>query len=218
MLKGIIFDMDGVLVNNMHVHIEAFDIFCRRYGVTGWQEKIAGSIGMGNDDIMRLVLPAEILGRKTLREWGAEKEAVYREIYAPTIKPFTGLVALLEAAAAAGLKCAVGSSGCTENVNFVLDKCGIARLFSARVSGDDVTRCKPDPEIYLTAARKLGFEPSECLVFEDAKAGIEAACNAGMKVVALTTTSPRAAVEAMNPDRIIDDFTQISIEELQRMF
>lgn len=218
MLKGLIFDMDGVLVNNMPVHIEAFEIFCRRYGVTGWQEKINNSIGMGNDDIMRMVLPTDILKLKSPKEWGAEKEAVYREIYDSRITPHTGLAELLANAAAAGLKCAVGSSGCDENVRFVLSKCHIDRFFDVKVCGDDVTRCKPDPEIYLTAARKLGFEPSECLVFEDAKAGVEAARNAGMKVVALTTSSPREAVEAMHADRIIDDFTQITVDELKEMF
>jgi len=218
MLKGVIFDMDGVLVDNTAVHIEAFDIFCRRYGIENWQSKIANFYGMGNDDIMSALLPENIRSEKSLKEWGLEKEAVYREIYATRIKPLDGLCNMLAAIKSAEILCAVGSSACRENVEFVLDKCNIGEYFDLKICGDDVTRCKPDPEIYLTVTDKLGLRPSECLVFEDSKAGIEAGKRAGMVVVALATSLSREVLEReTNADRIIDDFNGITVAEMSRM-
>jgi len=196
MKKAALFDMDGTLVDNTLAHMRAFEIFCARYGVTGWKEKLSQAFGMGNDDIMRLIMPAELIRERGLASLAEEKEAIYREIYAPEIRPVKGLVPLLESLRAAGVRCAVGSSGCRANVDFVLEKCRIGEFFDARISGDRVTRCKPDPEIYLTAAAALGMAPTECVVFEDAKAGIESARRAGVgRVVALATTLPREVLE-----------------------
>ena len=103
------------------------------------------------------------------------------------------------------------------NVDFVLDKCNIARHFSAIVAGDEVTNCKPHPEIYLTAAAKLGLKPSECVVFEDAEAGIEAAHRAGIKVIALATTFDREFLAQTDADFIVDDFRDVTIEMLREL-
>lgn len=182
--------MDGVLVDNSAVHLEAFDLFCRRRHVTDWREKFqSGLNGMGNDDIMRALLPAELVEQVGVRALGEEKEAIYREIYRPV--EIEGLTELLKALRARGLRCAVGSSGCRANVDFILRECRIGEYFDARICGDEVTRCKPDPEIYLKAAAAVGVDPSECMVFEDALSGIESARRAGVAMVtALATTHP----------------------------
>lgn len=215
MLKGILFDMDGVLVNNLEVHRKAFMEFFRRYGVERTFDELSRVFGMGNDDIMGELMPQEIVERVGIRELGHEKEAIYREIYAPTITPQAGLMELLEALKGEGMLCAVGSSGYRLNVNFVLERCNIEPYFAAIVAGDEVTRCKPDPEIYLTAAAKLGLRAEECIVFEDAEAGIEAAKRAGMRVVALATTFSREFLQQTDADYIIDDFRDINIELLR---
>ncbi len=204
--------MDGTLVDNSAVHVRAFEIFCERYGVGDWHEKLAQAFGMGNGDIMRRIMPEEIIQEKGLAALADEKETIYREIYAPTIRPVDGLADLLERLRAAGIRCAVGSSGCRTNIDFVLEKCGIEGCFDVIVSGDRVTRCKPDPEIYLTAADALGLEPAECVVFEDAKAGIEAARRAGAgRIVTLTTTLPREVLATETATNlIIDTFADIT--------
>ena len=207
--------MDGVLVNNLEVHREAFMEFFRRYGVKRTFEDLSRVFGMGNDDIMGELMPRDVVERVGIRELGHEKEAIYREIYAPTITPQPGLLDLLSQLKGENILCAVGSSGYRLNVNFVLEKCHIEPYFSAVVAGDEVTRCKPDPEIYLTAASKLGLCPEECIVFEDAEAGIESAKRAGMKVVALATTFSREFLEETDADYIINDFRDIDVELLR---
>ena len=207
MIKGAIFDMDGTLVDNTPVHIRAFEIFCERYGIRDWKEKLGQAYGMGNDDIMRLIMPAEVIREKGLAALAEEKESIYREIYAPEIVPMPGLTDLLQRLRNAGIRCAVGSSGCRANVDFVLEKCDIESFFDAKINGDMVTRCKPDPEIYLLAAEGLHLLPADCLVFEDARAGITAARRAGAgRIVALVTTDTRSEHGEIRshgvPDRI----------------
>ncbi len=214
MIKGLLFDMDGVLVDNLDVHKRAFRLFFSRYGVDKSIEELSRMFGKGNDDIMRELMPAEVVERVGLRELGYEKEAIYREIYATTIAPTRGLTEFLSECRRRGLKCAVGSSGCMANVDFVLDGCGIRDSFEAVVAGDRVRRCKPDPEIYLTAAAALGLAPAECIVFEDAEAGIVAGKRAGMKVVALSTTFPADFLRDPSADLIVADFTQVDIDML----
>ena len=164
---------------------------------------------MGNDDIMRLIMPAEVI----LVAWLAA--------LAERRNPSTGrstprdradaLTDLLQRLRDAGIRCAVGSSGYKPNVDFVLEKCRIEPYFDARISGDMVSRCKPDPEIYLTAAAALGLTAAECVIFEDAPAGIEAARRAGAgHIVALATTLDRAALAQTDADRVIDDFRDIT--------
>lgn len=209
--------MDGVLVNNLDIHRQAFAEFFRRYGVERTFDELNRHFGRGNDDIMGELMPAEIVARVGIRELGNQKEAIYREIYAPTITPQAGLIEFLEETEREGLVSAVGSSGFMANVDFVLDKCAIRRFFAATVAGDQVTRCKPDPEIYLTAAAKLGLKADECIVFEDAEAGIEAGKRAGMRVVALATTFDRAFLERTDADLIINDFRDISVAKLREL-
>lgn len=219
MVKGVIFDMDGVLVNNMSVHFKAFAAMAERYNLTAAEGVDFSHLnGRGNDDIINALFPPHIVAEKGVEALAQEKEALYREIYAPTIAPVAGLRELLAELQREGLRCAVGSSGPKVNVDFVLDRCHIEPYFDVRISGDMVTHCKPNPEIFLTAASHLGFAPEECVVFEDAKAGIAAAKSAGMKVIALTTTHTHDQLATAEPDIIVEDFTEISLERISALF
>ncbi len=210
--------MDGVLVDNMRIHAEAFDVFYERHGITDRKDVRKELSGLGNDEIMQCLFTPERLAE--LGGWQAlsdEKEAIYRELYAPRIRPAAGLLDFLEALRRSGIVCAVGSSADMRNIRFVFEKCGLASYFQAVVSSEQVSRCKPDPEIYLKAAEALRLRPDECVVFEDARAGIEAGRRAGMKVVALATTLPREELERTTAALVIDDFTQMSVERLRSL-
>ena len=215
--KAAIFDMDGTLVDNSAVHVRAFELFCNRYGVKDWRTKLEKAFGMGSDDIMRMLLPEEVIRERGLQALGDEKEEIYRTIYAPEIAPVKGLKELLELLRKAGIRCAVGSSGCRQNVEFVLSSCKIEEYFEVKISGDMVSRCKPEPEIYLTAAKALGVKPEECIIFEDARAGFEAARRAGAgSIVAIATTLPSEVILKEHlADVVVEDFSKItSIEQL----
>ena len=210
MIRAALFDMDGTLVANTPYHLRAFAIFCERYGVTDWETKLASVFGMGNDDILGLIMP-DAVREKGVEALADEKEAIYREIYAPDIRPVEGLARLLGRLTQAGIRRAVGASGCRRNVDFVLEHCAIESYFDARISGDSVSRCKPDPEIYLTAAAALGVAPAECVIFEDAPAGFEAARRAGAgRIIALATTLSREELaREKGIDRIIGTYDDL---------
>ena len=206
--------MDGVLVDNMRTHTEAFAILCRRYGIAERSSIFKEHIGMGNDDIMRALFPPELLAERGWEALSDEKEAIYRDLIAASIRPVEGLIPFLQQLRDAGIRCAVGSSACRANVEFVFERCGLTPYFAAAVSGDEVVLRKPDPEIYLTAARALRLPPENCVVFEDARAGIEAGRRAGMKVVAVATSLPHEELERTTAAQVIDDFTQIDARRL----
>lgn len=214
MIKGVIFDMDGVLVDNRDVHFEAFDRFSRRHGVQMRRERLIEFFGRGNDEILRAIWPEEALKGKNISELGTEKEAIYRDLFRERIKPVKGLIDFLKELRARDFKMAVGSSGPTENVDFVVDTLGIRGYFDAIVNGDMVTRRKPDPEIYTLAIKKLGLTPEECLVIEDAPPGIEAAHGAKTKVAVLLTTFPKERFDKITYDLMAGDFTGLSIRAI----
>ena len=211
MVKAVLFDMDGVLVDNLQAHTQAFVEFGRRYGVEVSPEEIHRLMGRGNEEFMRALLSDEIVDRVGVQALADEKEAIYRRIFAANIEPVRGLCEFLADLHAHGVVCAVGSSGPSANVDFVLGSCNIADYFSAVVSGDMVTRCKPDPEIYLKAAALVGAAPGECCVMEDSIPGIEAAHAAGTKVVAIATTYTREQLgELVAVDLTVGDFTELT--------
>lgn len=217
MIKGVIFDMDGVLVDNKEAHVEAFVKFCALYGTDIKGVNLDWMYGKGNDEIIPRLLPAEIIEQQGIKALSDEKEAVYREIYASTMEPVPGLVKFLQDLESNDIKCAVGSSAPAENVNFVLDGLGIRKYFSVIVNGDMVVRAKPDPAIYLLSIEKLGLPASECLVMEDSFAGIESARRAGIKVVALATTNTSKMLESSDAAKIITDFTEIDYNKIKGM-
>lgn len=218
MIKGVIFDMDGVLVDNADIHVEAFDIYCKSLNTELDVSVLMPLFGMGNDEIMPRIFPPEIMEGRDPIAMGIEKEAIYRGIFAEKVAPTRGLTSFLNDLRSAGIKTAVGSSGTKLNVDFVLDKCGISDKFDAVVNGEMVSRCKPAPDIYLLACKLLGLEPSECLVFEDAHQGIIAARTAGCNAIGLSTTFSRPEVLSWDPDMVISDFEHINLRVIEDLY
>ncbi len=209
--------MDGVLVDNKEAHVEAFVVFCKRYGVDIAGVDLSWMYGKGNDEIIPGLLPQDIIDRHGIRKLSDVKESIYREIYASTMEPVPGLVQFLEDLHANGVRIAVGSSAPVENVDFVLEGLGIRKYFSVFVNGDMVKRAKPDPAIYLLAIEKLGLPASECLVMEDSFAGIESANGAGIKVVALATTNTAEALAQAKVEMIVPDFTRLAYDSIANL-
>jgi len=117
-----------------------------------------------------------------------EKELIYREFYAPFRKPLEGLVEFLKEIRSSGIKVALATSAGQGNIDFTIDGIGLRDQFDVIVGGAEVTKGKPDPEIYLLAAQKLGVNPANCWVIEDSLQGIKSGQSAGCKVVGITTS------------------------------
>ncbi len=216
MFNGLIFDMDGVLIDSMPSHAETIKIMCERYNSPNWGGDIGRFAGCGPDYVFGTLLPEQV-STKGVDALNKESEEIFREIYAPKAALIPGLEHFLDDVKTYGIKCSVGSSGCRENVMMTWEKCDLERWFEAAVCANDVTHCKPSPEIFLTAAERLGLHPEECIVFEDAISGIEAAKAAGMKVVAITTTLPRERLVEAGADLVIDSFDEVNYEVLSNL-
>lgn len=214
---AILFDMDGVLVDNMTYHMDAWRNFCKTYHIALTDEEINHYI---NGRIAREVL--EYLFKKSLTtaevaSYSQEKEKIYQEHYKPYIKPTTGVIDFLQSMQSNGVIMAVATSAPPANVDFTLDGVGIKHFFSAVVDASFVERGKPDPQIYLTAAEKLKADPGSCIVLEDSLSGVQAGLNAGMKVVAISTTHTREELQQTQPHLIIRNFTELNYLKIQSL-
>ena len=217
-LKGLLFDMDGTLVDNLAYHFKSFDAYAQREGFTLLEPVSLKINGMHSNDIFPMLLGDEVVAKYGLDRLNREKEEVYRDMYRPHIKPIVGVIELLKAAKAAGVKCAIGSSGCRENVEMIIEGLGIADLIDASISGSDVTHGKPHPEIFTKAHEALGLAADECVVVEDAVNGIIAGVAAGCKCIAVTTTASDEVLSAAGASFCFEDYSTVTIERISELF
>ena len=210
--RALIFDMDGTIVDNMAFHTKSWLAFFERRGqVIDPDAFFLDTAGRQGHEIMRSYL-GEDVDHVTLN---AEKEALYRELYAPHLATVPGFDLLIAKAAAAGVKLVVGTAAPNENIAFTLDGLDLRSKFDAIVGAADVARGKPNPDVFLAGAEKVGALPENCIVFEDAPLGVEAARRAGMRAVVLTTTLPASAfAEFDNVICIAADFSELDLDAL----
>ncbi len=206
-IKAVIFDMDGVIVDNHDYHHEAWMLFCQKYGITV-EGDVSHYFGQTNADILTNIFPND-LSHQQLYEYAGEKEKLYRGLYEGNIEAADGVEKLLMSLQQTGYKLAIATSAPSGNVDFVLGNTNLHMYFDAVIDSSMIKKGKPDPEIYLKAAENLGIEPKQCIVIEDSVAGILAGKAAGMKVVAITTTNPKEKLA--DADMIIDHFNELKL-------
>lgn len=211
-IRALIFDMDGTIVDNMRFHDLAWARWHEIHGLPFDPGRFFSlTAGRTNAEIFADVF-GEPLTPARAGELGEQKEALYRELYAPHLAPLAGLATLIDQARAAGMSLAVGTAAPPSNVSFVLDRLGLRQHFTAVVHPEANIRGKPHPDIFVEAARRLGVATRNCLVFEDAPLGIEAARRAGMKAVAMSTMlSPQAFAHFDNLVTTVADFTAFDL-------
>jgi beta-phosphoglucomutase len=206
-----IFDMDGVIVDNMPYHRKAWAKFFEKYNPPISLEDFIQHMGKSNEDLLTVLFGRKITEEK-IRILGEEKEALYREIYAPDVAPLPGYLDFLRSLKENHVKTAVATAAPKVNLDFLLEHIDLRNDFDVLIDDSEVDKGKPDPEIYLKAAKRLGFSPEFCLVFEDSLAGIQSAINAGMKVIGVATTNPPKKMQ--NTNLVIKDFTEISMTRI----
>jgi beta-phosphoglucomutase-like phosphatase (HAD superfamily) len=187
-IKALIFDMDGTMIDSMPTHKASWIEFARQHGIEmDALEMMRRTTGRTGTECM-----GELFGRVMTVEEALplvhQKELIYRELYAPIFSEVKGFKAFLAMALQQNLAVGIGTAGDAGNVDFAFSHLRLNPEPSVVIRGDMGLAGKPEPAIFLEAAKRLGYAPSECVVFEDAPFGIEAARRAGMRAVAITTT------------------------------
>ncbi len=214
---AVIFDMDGVLVDSNPFHLEKWVDFLNERQIPFDQATLPQLIlGKRNDTLFRHFLGQDLSPEET-RRLSEEIEAIFRKVFKAHAKPLPGLDRLIRECHAAGVPMAVASSAMKKNVDFVVDALGYHEYFGVVVTGDEVTHPKPDPEIYLKAARHLEVEPAQAVAFEDSYVGVGAAKNAGMKCVAVASSFPIEELRRL-ADLAVPSFEAVSLDKLQELF
>ncbi len=212
--RAFIFDMDGTLVDNMRFHGAAWQQMLLENGIEAdANDFLVKTAGKTN----REIIPAffKDADEEKLLELGGRKETIYRELFLPERQAINGAIEFLQAAQRLGVKMAVATAAPVANMEFVLDGLDLRKYFTAITTAADVSRGKPHPEVFLKSAEKLGVEPRNCLVFEDAINGFEAANRAGMKSIGLATVNSIADI--LRLDSVVEahnDFSALTPRDL----
>jgi beta-phosphoglucomutase len=214
--KALIFDLNGTMINDMPFHIRAWtEILNTDLKAALNHEQVKTQMYGKNSELLIRVFGPDRFTEDEMDYWSIEKEKRYQKAYLPHIKLIKGLDVFLEKAYRKNIPMAIGSAAINFNIDFILDNLNIRKYFKAIVSADDVTISKPHPETFLKAASLLNTEPSDCIVFEDAPKGVEAARLSGIPCVVLTTMHNR---EEFIPDKniitFIEDYKDPFIQEL----
>jgi beta-phosphoglucomutase len=205
--RAVIFDMDGVLVDSYRAHLLAWRQVAAAHGLQITEAQFAAGFGKTGRENIATLWPGRVRP-EDIQALDDEKEACYRQIIEADFPEMPGAARLMRELHEAGFALAIGSSGPPANVEVVARRLSQGRLLGATVHGLEVVRGKPDPAIFLLAARKLHVVPSRCVVVEDAPAGIAAARGAGMPAVAVTGTMPRDKLTSA--DLIVDSLAELS--------
>lgn len=208
--KAAIFDLDGVIVDTVPLHFKAWQKMFSGYGkdfsFDDYKQKVDG---IPRIDGCRAILTDA--SDEEIRQACDKKQGYYLDLLAKGgIKIYQTTISLIKELKSKGIKTAVISS--SKNCPAILDKAGIAEFFAVQISGNDISKGKPDPQIFLMAAERLGAEPSTCIVFEDATLGVEAAKRAGMRCVGIDRNSQPYLFK--KADLVVSDLAEINFKSL----
>lgn len=212
--KAVIWDMDGVIADTAPYHLRAWQEVFRKRGKNYPDDAFRGNFGKRNDDIIQSILGSQISAEE-IEAIATEKEASFREKARGNIKPLPGAIELLRSLREHGFSLAMGSSATVENIRLITRELGIEGVFQVIVSGKEVTEGKPGPQCFLLAAEKLGAAPQDCVVIEDAIAGVTAAKRAGMRCIAVTNTSPKTKLA--EADLVVDTLETVTANDVARL-
>jgi beta-phosphoglucomutase family hydrolase len=210
--KAVIWDMDGVIADTGPYHFKAWHKVFRERGVELTEEDFKKNFGKRNDTIIRNTL-GDGIAVAEIETISRDKEAAFLRLAGNNMKPLPGVTELMKSLAEGGFKQALGSSAPIENIRLIIGSLGIADAFQAIASGGEVAEGKPGPQGFLLAARKLAVEPRDCVVIEDAVAGVTAAKRAGMRCLAVTNTHHRESLG--EADLVVDTLEAVTPSVLE---
>jgi beta-phosphoglucomutase len=208
----VIFDMDGVICHTNPHHAKAFEAFFDRYEIPHSEEEFEEHMyGKHNGYIMSHFFKRPVTGEE-LKKLEDEKESMFREIYKDKVETIPHYLDFLAALKAHGFKTAVATSAPRANLDLITGALKIGDKMDSMLSSEDVSLHKPNPEVYLKSAERVGVSPSDCIVFEDSFSGVTAAINAGMKVVGVLSSHTK---EQLPPcDFYINDYNAVNVDTI----
>lgn len=213
-IKGLIFDMDGTMINNMMVHHRAWQQKLKEYGIDWSLEEVMEKVHGVNVELLERLFGDRFTMAERI-QISKKKEIAYREIYQPEIKLIDGLLPFLQSAKAVNIPMAIATAAPPENAYFVLENLPISQYFKALFHSDDVTKGKPDPQVFELAADAIGVPLKNCLIFEDSVTGAEAAHRAGCNAIILTTTHKQAEFNRYSHIlRFMGDYLDLKISDI----
>jgi beta-phosphoglucomutase len=215
-----LWDMDGTLVDTAEMHFRAWEIVCREQGRPFSRADFAATFGRRNPEIIAVLFGDRFDERRTA-ELGERKEVLYREEAARRgVGLLPGVRALLEGLHGAGFRQAIASSAPRANLDLILRLTGVEAFFGAVVGMEDTERGKPDPQVFLVAAQRLGVAPERCVVLEDAVAGVQAARAGQMKCIAVRFVGhhPAAALRDAGADLVVPTLEQVTAPAVLELF
>jgi beta-phosphoglucomutase family hydrolase len=214
-LEAVLWDMDGVIADTADYHYRAWQEVLGKRGVDFSKADFMRLFGQRHDTIIRFAL-GNSLSPEEFDAITEEKQKNYRRRVAANIIPMPGAIALIKSLNEHGIKSAIASSAVPENIEIIIRGLGIEDFFQAVAGGTEVKEGKPSPLIFLLAAKKLEVKPDNCVVIEDAIAGVTAAKQAGMKCIAVTNSHPKNSLK--NADLIVDTLEAVDVAVLSGLF
>ena len=215
-LRGMVFDFDGVIVDSHPVHRRTWKKFLESMGRKVSEQDLHYVLdGRTREDIIRHFFGE--IDPETTREYGHRKEQMFRD-EAADVQTVKGLETFLTELGKAQLAMAIATSGSRSRVSFLLDRLGLAKSFSVVVTADDVARGKPDPALFSKAAQNLNINPADLMALEDAASGVRAATAAGMKCLGISNNGSSSVLLDAGASHVVKDFCSLSYSKLQSIF
>jgi HAD superfamily hydrolase (TIGR01509 family) len=208
-IKGILWDMDGVIVDTGELHYQTWADVLSRYGVSYSRDQFRRYFGMNNVSIMKILM-GDHVSPELMKSIPDEKEELFRKRVDPSLKPYPGVIDCIDLFHRLGYRQAVASSAPWENIVVIIRNLGLDKSFDTLVSGLEMPG-KPAPDVFLKAAGEIGIAPGACVVIEDSLAGVAAAKAAGMRCIAVTNTHSAEALSGA--DRIVKSLEEVAASQ-----
>ena len=211
MKKGVIFDMDGTIVDSLPYHYKAWKIFFKENKVENFSEKLKNYKGGGTLDLLITVL-GNNYSKKELESMVDDKEIIFRSIYKNNVIPIKGFIQMLESIKSQKILVGLASNAIRKNVKMILDELNIYNEFESIICGDEVKIGKPNPEMFNQTARKFKLDKKDCLIFEDSIEGLQGAVNSGIDAIGVRSSSSDKILKSAGAKGTIKNYLDIDLK------
>lgn len=211
MKKGIIFDMDGTIVDSLPYHYKAWKIFFKENKVENFSEKLKDYKGGGTLDLLTTVL-GNNYSKKELKSMVDDKEIIFRDIYKDNVIPIEGFIQMLESIKSKKILVGLASNAIRKNVKMILNELKIYNEFNSIICGDEVDNGKPNPEMFNKTAKRFKLDKKDCLIFEDSIEGLQGAVNSGIDAIGVKSSSSDEILKSAGAKGTIKNYVNINLK------